>query len=523
MSNKKQKNIISTPLQNDIKTLVITNQKIINFYNKNKLINFEQVNLLYIELFENIMSASFDNPSIVNHIVMSLNNQNHDLTNLLSLVKQSSDTYKNEINNMKDLYTLTTTNLKGDVESIKATLNATLATKIYESRDTYIKDIKDILLSKDRDNLNNINSIIEKHNDKLIITFNDIIPKSQSKYCNDIIHIFKNDIFTSIKSIGDITNQDPNIIIDKMSHIIETKYNTLLSNIYENVSTYISQSELRLSNNLNQLKEVSIKNTTIQENVSDELIKYINKTKSSSTKGTQSENILFNILNKEYPAADIVNTSGQTGQGDMIIKRKDKTPILIETKNYSVNVKKDEVDKFLRDVTNKDCHGIFLSQTSGVVGKDNYQIDIHNKNILIYIHNVNYDITKINLAINTIDVLFDKLININDKNASIPNDTLKSINSEYQNFVLQREKLLNGLKEYYKKTLEQYSELTLPSLEKFISTYYANIKKNILICNICKKYNTDNLRSLARHKQCCKNKQTDDAATSSESKSPITE
>jgi hypothetical protein len=308
-----------------------------------------------------------------------------------------------------------------------------------------------------------------------------------------------------------------------MSHIIETKYNTLLSNIYENVSTYISQSELRLSNNLNQLKEVSIKNTTIQENVSDELIKYINKTKSSSTKGTQSENILFNILNKEYPAADIVNTSGQTGQGDMIIKRKDKTPILIETKNYSVNVKKDEVDKFLRDVTNKDCHGIFLSQTSGVVGKDNYQIDIHNKNILIYIHNVNYDITKINLAINTIDVLFDKLININDKNASIPNDTLKSINYEYQNFVLQREKLLNGLKEYYKKTLDQYSELTLPSLEKFISTYYANIKKNILICNICKKYNTDNLRSLARHKQCCKNKQTDDAATSSESKSPITE
>ena len=60
-------------------------------------------------------------------------------------------------------------------------------------------------------------------------------------------------------------------------------------------------------------------------------------------------------------------------------------------------------------------------------------------------------------------------------------------------------------------------------MEKIISTYYANIKKNILICNICKKYNTDNLRSLARHKQCCKNKQTDDAATSSESKSPITE
>ena len=353
--------------------------------------------------------------------------------------------------------------------------------------------------------------MIEKQNnsltDKLVLVLNDIIPKSQSKQYDDIINVFKNDMMTSIKSIGEIKNQDPNIVIDKISNIVEIKYNTLISNIHENMSNYIAQSEIRLTNNLNQLKEVSTKNTIIQENISDELFSYINKTKNISQKGAQSENILFNLLNKEYSSADIINTSGQTGQGDMIIKRKDKTPILIETKNYSTNVKKEEVDKFLRDVSNKDCHGIFLSQTSGIVGKDNFQIDIHNKNILIYIHNVDYDIAKINLAINTIDLIFDKLININDKNVTISNDILKNINTEYHNFVLQREKLLNGLKEYYKKTLEQYTDLILPSLEKFISTHYANIKKNILTCDICKKYETANLRSLARHKQSCKNKQ----------------
>ena len=44
MSNKKQK----SELNNSTKELVITNEKIISFYNKNKQIDFEQVNLLYI-------------------------------------------------------------------------------------------------------------------------------------------------------------------------------------------------------------------------------------------------------------------------------------------------------------------------------------------------------------------------------------------------------------------------------------------------------------------------------------------
>ena len=84
MSTKKQKDII----QNDIKTLVITNEKIINFYNKNKLINFEQVNLLYIELFENI---NYQKGSEINM----------ESSTLISNINSKGELYSNSKDNVK--------------------------------------------------------------------------------------------------------------------------------------------------------------------------------------------------------------------------------------------------------------------------------------------------------------------------------------------------------------------------------------------------------------------------------------
>jgi hypothetical protein len=254
------------------------------------------------------------------------------------------------------------------------------------------------------------------------------------------------------------------------------------------------------------MKDLSTKNQLIN----DELLKFLNKTKVSSSKGLQSENMLFELITRELPTAEIINTSNNTGMGDFIIKRKDKQPILIETKNYNTNVKKDEVDKFLRDVNNNNINGIFISQNTGIVGKDNFQIDIHNKKILIYIHNFNYDSYKLNLAISTIDNLNEKLLVINDnKNINISEELLQEINSEYQNHLLLKEKMINNLKDYYKKSLDNYNDLSFPCLEKLITKHYANNKKNNLVCDLCKIYETDNNRSLARHKQSCKKKVSD--------------
>ncbi len=89
---------------------------------------------------------------------------------------------------------------------------------------------------------------------------------------------------------------------------------------------------------------------------------------------------------------------------------------------------------------------------------------------------------------------------------TISTELLKDINNEFHQLMHIKEKILNNLKDYYKKTIDNCNDITIPSLEKYMSTYFANLKKNTLICDICNKFDTTSLKSLARHKTACKNK-----------------
>ena len=83
---------------------------------------------------------------------------------------------------------------------------------------------------------------------------------------------------------------------------------------------------------------------------------------------------------------------------------------------------------------------------------------------------------------------------------------MNNINKEYQTFIFKKNLIISNLKDYYKKTLDQYCEFMLPNLEIFLSNYYADNKKKISTCDICKTFQTDSLKSLARHTQSCKKK-----------------
>jgi hypothetical protein len=263
---------------------------------------------------------------------------------------------------------------------------------------------------------------------------------------------------------------------------------------------------MKMNNEMSQIREMTSKNVITQDKMTEELTEYLNKYRNGINKGILGENRLLKIITDEFLTSEIINTTGMSGKGDIIIKRPNMTEILIETKDYTTNVKKDEVIKFIKDINNTNYHGIMMSQNSGIVGKNDFQIDINNNNILIYIHNTKYDISKVRIAINMIDLLEEKIIKNNNNNININSETLKEINIEFQQLIIKKDKLINNLKEYYKKTYDIYNEIEMSSLNKLLNNYYANNKVNIKVCNICKKYETPNLKSLARHQSSCKKK-----------------
>jgi hypothetical protein len=124
--------------------------------------------------------------------------------------------------------------------------------------------------------------------------------------------------------------------------------------------------------------------------VIEELSDFLNKYKNNSNyKGKSSEHMLEGVLCKMFPSDEIINTSSTMKlAGDFMLKREGKLPILIENKNYDLNVQKEGVEKFLRDIRAQKCNGIFMSQHSGIQYKPNYFIEIEDGCVLIYLHNV---------------------------------------------------------------------------------------------------------------------------------------
>lgn len=480
--------------------IIIKNEKIKLFFKENPTLDIETILLITIDLLNTGLATGKEYTETKMISLLKDNNlEINKLSNLLECNKLSNDNIKNEIDHIK---TLLSNN------------NNNVITKLYEMKENYIQEMKSLLTNNENDKSINILNILDKENNNLLLKMNNIltdnISSHQLKNNNELLNLLKIELLEKIQNennpdkILNILNEKYNKLLeiiseqispDKTLSLIENKYN----NLYEKVI-------LNIKEDIDKVKTYSELTTINQEKTNNDLLNYFGRNKKSSVIGQQGEDELYKVLCDLLPSSEIVKTGNETGKGDFIILRENKEPILIETKHYNANVKREETDKFLRDIDNTNYNGIFLSQTSGIVNKTNYQIDIHNNNILIYIHNVDYDPTKINIGLNLIDLLSDKIKKEDLKDFKISNETLKTINNEYSNLIIIREKLLNELKDYYKKTMENYNNLNLMSLERILSINYATHKKITFVCEYCKKFECESLNSLARHKTACKKK-----------------
>jgi hypothetical protein len=197
--------------------------------------------------------------------------------------------------------------------------------------------------------------------------------------------------------------------------------------------------------------------------------------------------------------------------GDIILIRNNKPKILIENKDHDAcNVPKHDVDKFIRDCEIQQCCGIMFSQNRGIANKENYELQINNGNILLYVHNVNFDNDKIKTAIEIVEQFKTKFDEINADNdiCNIETSVLEEINKEFNNYTSQKHSLLKLVKDFNEKINASINDLKMPSLEQFLSKHYAtSSNQGNNICKYCEKFIP---KSLSQHYRYCIDKKNFD-------------
>jgi hypothetical protein len=477
-------------------SLVCNNKKVIDFYKNHPNLDFESMNLIFISIMENLTQDM--NSSLNNNIATQL------LTNIQGLQTQINFVSENVIKLQSDTI-----------------LN--FSAKFSEFKKEYIEDLKMILTNNSVNTIDRLTPLIKDYNSSLIdktqLMLNDVVPKN-----NDNLTKQLKEIMTAFhSSISEETNQllKTTINNDSLSDFInkmENKFLNTQTNTQQLLNAIITSTEHRLDSRINEIKtsteqhiqdikHLSSSNQSSQSVLQNNVYELLKKMEISSVKGKCSENILFNILQSLYSTAQIDIVGEQKETGDFMLMRKNKPTILIENKNWNKNVIQDEVKKFIRDVETQNCCGLFLSQNFGIANKENFEINIHNGHILLYVHEVNNDAEKIKIAIDIIDnfkLKLDEIVVCNGDGYNIDKEVLDEINKEYQLFATQKLLQIKMVKDFSSKMVKQLEDLNFPCLEHFLSTKYA-FSSSKYICEFCD-YVAKNQSAMSAHKRGCKTK-----------------
>ena len=348
-----------------------------------------------------------------------------------------------------------------------------------------------------------------------------IIKNNVNKIQNDVSLSFKEKLSEFkkeyIHEIQQLITIQSNTTNEKMKEqntsIIENKLNTMLLQYHNLIKTTEQRIDTKLydvKSNLTELKEINTSNQESQQELQNNLTHLLKKMENSSNKGKISENLLYNVLKSLYPHAQIESVGTQKETGDIILRRKNRPTILIENKNYNKNILQEEVKKFIRDIEIQNVCGLFLAQTHSITNKENYEINIHNGNVLVFVEEVNYDADKIKIAIDIIDQLKFKMDELtedtNEKDSSIMinEEILREINKEYQYYQSQKLLQTKTIKESFQKILKQHEESYFFNLDKFLASKYANSTTSKLKCDYCDDFIAKNQSALSAHQRHCK-------------------
>lgn len=483
-------------------TTVKLPKSICSFMKDNKDVTTEIIKLL--EMLVSEKSAIKVNDELINEI----RTQNKTLS---SYIKEMSQTYKQGLEHLQTVQKQTS----DMVVKLGPEILNNIYMKMHELNIENENKI-DLLMSKNNNQtVNNIVDKIEKETENMInktrTIINEIVPNQEldfSKKYNMIINDFNKDVMLKLDLY-----KNNSITLETLNIILNEKNKLLTQEIQTNIINYLNN---YLNNLDTHIKNSSVKTEKHQDTIETELKKFLDQYKGASKKGEFSEQILQGVLSSMFPKDEIINVTREGEKKcDFELIRENKPTILIENKDYeSINVPKVEVQKFVTNIIDNNMCGIMISQRNGISNKSDFEIEFHNNLVLIYLHKVNYDSNKIQIAVDIIDNLYPKLteLYINDKFV-ITNDQINKINDEYIDFIKQRNDIINDINFMLTNTIDKIKKLEITSINNILCNNFSNTKlknKQSFNCKICNKVFSSN-RALSNHNRICntKNKPTD--------------
>ena len=451
----------------------IKNPRIINFFKNNSNIDIELFLLQNINFYEFVIS-NIDNNTSHDVILPYILTQTNMINNLIEdnrLVKlklenidssriDQQNTLKDIQHSFKDFEHIICNNKLEYFNNIK-TLLSELEHSVHSN-----KDITHIFTHFDK-------RLLENHH-QLIQSTKDTLTSIKLDNHKDLLTLSKDiELFTT-KSFNDI-KQHLSILKEHSPKEFLPYFDKILSEVKQNNNINLLSSEF---NNI-RLSLDDTKNT-----VTHLSHKFLN----TSNKGRISENILESALSQKFPSYSIKRTTHDPHSGDFILSSPHKPSILLENKDYTSNVSTDEVQKFIRDLHTNQLSGILISQNSGISNKQNFSIEFFDNNVALYIHNCNYDMDQIQLAIDIIYSLLEFISSHSNHSLShsIDQNTFTQIQSEYLEFIQNRNDTITQLH----SCIKNIKKLDLSSIKGLLdkhSNILSTIKNNTFTCHICRK------------------------------------
>jgi hypothetical protein len=303
---------------------------------------------------------------------------------------------------------------------------------------------------------------------------------------------------SKIENIKDITNNDlRKMFLDLQSQINKERDSSDLKHIFDNFRDRIEilnnqklndidRKNLEIFSNIQTTFEKSLDSHQINNKIMniENTLSNINEnfSNNSAKKGQVAETILLNILTETFTDTEVIDTSHLPNSGDIQLLKEDKPTILIDSKNFgSKTVPKRDLDKFYTDIQQNNCSGILCNAFGGIANKQHFEIDIVDKNIIVFIHSHQFDSNLFRLATNIIYNLYQEL---KDKQ----NDCIILDQRLYQNIKIEYNYYIQTFRHHLdiiKSNVNSLSQLSFTLLDNFFKRKATNVELKQFSCHIC--------------------------------------